>query len=131
MEEKAKAMRTNAQMGAFVLKVLRECKPKLADAVCSGKDLEGWFDRHRRRVSVELHGGGCRRRDRGDRRNHPYLLIGIFLSCPRSGRSPLGAASSPTPGTCRFTESELDAKIPSAPRIVPVGSSAETCRASA
>ena len=58
MEEKAKAMRTNAQMGAFVLKVLRECKPKLADAVCSGKDLEGWFDRHRRRGDT-LSGGGA------------------------------------------------------------------------
>ena len=48
VEEKAKVARTNAQMGAFVLKVLQECKPKLAEAVRAGIDLEGWFDEHRR-----------------------------------------------------------------------------------
>ena len=52
VEEKAKVTRLNAQLGAFVLKVLQECKPKLAQAIVAGRDLEGWFDDHRRRHLV-------------------------------------------------------------------------------
>ena len=33
IEEKAKVMRTNAQLGTFVMKVLHECKPNLANSI--------------------------------------------------------------------------------------------------
>ena len=46
IEEKAKVMRTNAQLGTFVMKILHECKPKLAQGIVQRKDLVGWLEAH-------------------------------------------------------------------------------------
>ena len=46
IEEKAKTMRTNAQLGKFVMKVLHECKPKLAESIVKKEILDGWLEKH-------------------------------------------------------------------------------------
>ena len=46
IEEKAKVMRTNCQLGTFCLKVLHECKPKLAESIVRKESLEGWLEKH-------------------------------------------------------------------------------------
>ena len=46
IEEKGKVIRTNAQLGTFVMKILQECKPKLAAGIVRKEDFEGWLEKH-------------------------------------------------------------------------------------